>query len=250
MTDTESVTVLTKEEQATLKTALAFCVLRQAARKTCTSPEISFCRNLLNSSRPLEAICDNQGHVQHMLPLALAVAEPVYGKHTVYSMASPQTRLQAIASNMARHLGGSFENHAADWVLAWMQTSTLNHPIQPICALWHSMAQESPTTVPILLRMVSQLLRQIYHDQVVVTCDSDTLVVNLVFLLEALLSMHPTTLNEFWQIMDQTLTLPVENMPAFVHSHGNSKNLSAPSKMLLHLALYNLTLELTNTTTH
>jgi hypothetical protein len=99
--------------------------------------------------------------------------------------------------------------------------------------------------------MVSQLLQQIYHDQVMVTCcDSDTLVVNLVFLLEALLSMHPTSLNEFWQIMDQTLTLPVENMPAFVHSHGNSKNLSAPSKMLLHLALYNLTLELTSTTTH
>lgn len=112
-----------------------------------------------------------------------------------------------------------------------------------------------------LIQAVGRLIDNIYHDRVVVpvtdtnpTGDIDTLVVNLLLLLEAFLSIRleaaipPKQLvKELLEALDHKLTffVPVQEMPSFVQANTASRNLSPPSKIMLRLALYDLTVKLT-----
>lgn len=215
---------------------------------------------------------------------------------TAHATERDHARLTSIASHMARHLEQSDEL----WLLEWITTSTLQHETKSICSIWHCLAQQSSpilgkssskTTnnlILILIKAIGQLINKIYHDQVIVTIgDADTLVVNLLLLLEALLSMrldriaasgdsmhscsvyntnnssdsgsictvmHEQLLQVLLEALDPKLTLfiPIQEMPAYLQSNNtisspapnNKTNLSAPSKILLHLALYDLILKL------
>jgi hypothetical protein len=281
-TMTTTTSCLTKEEQATLKTALAFVVLRNRNKKrkaTTQQQEFSFCRNLLltrttvNEAAPALLLCD-KSHIASMLQMALAAAAPLCSSTSqVYTHATTTTtgRLTSLGSHLARHLTSS--NAAApdqqqEWIMQWIQEATLlpqNHyTICTICCVWHCIAASGNNNIElILLQGIGQLIGKIYHNQVSIidsTNNADSVVVNLLLLLEALISMRlEATHNDASLVLknlvdalqDPTLTLPiaVEDMPLFCHeqqqSSNNSNNLSVPSKILLHLSLYDLTLKLT-----
>ena len=112
-----------------------------------------------------------------------------------------------------------------------------------------------------LIQAAGRLIDNIYHDRVIVPvndtnpqADIDTLVVNLLLLLEAFLSMRleaaipPKQLvKELLDALDHKLTLfiPVKEMPYYLQANTTSRNLSPSSKIMLHLALYDLTVKLT-----
>ena len=258
-----SVSCLSTEEQATLKTALAFVVLRNCKRlKTTHESQLSFCRNLLPIEATFAWSCDTD-HITSMLKIALSAAAPLHHTEDVIyvtvtvnaagNASEENGRLASVASHMARHLERSDET----WLLSWIAECTLEQDIKSICSLWHCMALSSTSMTVRLLKGIGQLVDKIYNDQVVVTsdadADADVMVVNLLLLLEALVSMRLETISpsqvtkELLAAVDQKLTLPirVEEMPAYLQSSRTSGNLSAPSKILLHLALYDLTVKLT-----
>jgi len=105
------------------------------------------------------------------------------------------------------------------------------------------------------MKAIGGLIGKIYDDEIIINgnSDSDTIMVNLLFLLEALVAVRCGQANSSEQIReellaatDQKLTIPiaVQEMPIFVQKQSKSQNLSAPSKILTHLALYDLTLKL------
>ena len=112
-----------------------------------------------------------------------------------------------------------------------------------------------------LIQAAGRLIDNIYHDRVILPvndtypqADIDTLVVNLLLLLEAFLSMRleaaipPKQLvKELLDALDHKLTLfiPVKEMPYYLQANTTSRNLSPSSKIMLHLALYDLTVKLT-----
>lgn len=250
---------LTQQEQATLKTALAFVVLRNRAKKRKIG-RLDFCRNVLAPSLPSAPICDTS-HVQNMLQIALSAAAPsTEGVIYVHISSTPSStcastdtrsmhnaRLEGVASHMARHL-----QHANDRFLwDWMEQCMLNHDIRSVCQIWHCMA-ETETLSLRFMAGIGQLIQKTEQDEVALQ-NADEVVVNLLFLLEALVSMRiqkkssNDVLQELLSSVDQRLTLPipVEELPAFAVS-AKGCNLTAHSKVLLHLALYDLTLQLTN----
>jgi hypothetical protein len=224
------------------------------------------------------------------VPAAVVHHEVVYV--TAQATERDNARLTSIALHLARHLEESDEL----WLLDWITTTTLQHETKSICSVWHYLAQQSApggksspratnNLILILIKAIGQLINKIYHDQVLVTIgDADTLVVNLLLLLEALLSMRlegiatnpiidsmDTTYNtdnssticimmqeQVLQVLldalDPKLTLfiPIQEMPAYLQANNtiasspprNQSNLSAPSKVLLHLALYDMILKL------
>ena len=292
---TTTTSYLSSEEQATLKTALAFVVLRNRRnqhkrQKTLPSEPASestvppFCRNLLqiqsNSiSTPISSNCDKQ-HLEQMLKIALsaiATAPSSLGtRNASTSTASvavidvntdyrDNPRFSSVAAHMARQL--IHADH--DWLLSWFADRTLELETKAICSLWHCMAQAKPfpsSDMPArLIQAVGRLLHDIYHDRVIVPvtdtrqaadadADTDTLVVNLLLLLEAFLfirleaAIPPAQLvKDLLDALDHKLTLfiPVKEIPAYLQANIASRNLSPSSKIMLHLALYDLTVKLT-----
>ncbi|KAI2494006.1 hypothetical protein MHU86_20537 [Fragilaria crotonensis] len=272
---TTTTSCLSNEEQATLKTALAFVVLRnrQNHRKrqkivpsasACDSIVPPFCRNLLQTaSVPLSSTCDKE-HVDQMLKIALSAMTKATKSSVIDINANynDNARFSSIAAHIARHLLHSDQ----DWLHSWFSDRTLQYETKTICSLWHCMAQSSSSTSPNdmtarLIQAVGRLIDNIYHDRVVVPVtdtnpngDIDTLVVNLLLLLEAFLSIRleaaspPKQLvKELLEALDHKLTLfvPVQEMPSFVQANTASRNLSPPSKIMLRLALYDLTVKLT-----
>ncbi|KAI2505955.1 hypothetical protein MHU86_8455 [Fragilaria crotonensis] len=248
---TTTTSCLSNEEQATLKTALAFVVLRnrQNHRKrqkivpsasACDSIVPPFCRNLLQTaSVPLSSTCDKE-HVDQMLKIALSAMTKATKSSVIDINANynDNARFSSIAAHIARHLLHSDQ----DWLHIIIVDVTKRH--------------DSTT-----YQAVGRLIDNIYHDRVVVPVtdtnpngDIDTLVVNLLLLLEAFLSIRleaaspPKQLvKELLEALDHKLTLfvPVQEMPSFVQANTASRNLSPPSKIMLRLALYDLTVKLT-----
>jgi hypothetical protein len=275
---TTTTSCLSNAEQATLKTALAFVVLRnrQKQRKRqkilppadkCDSIVPPFCRNLLQTvSAPLPSPCDKE-HIEHMLKIALS-AITTTAKSSVIDINTnycDNARFSSVAEHMARHLLQSDR----DWLYSWFADCTMQYETNSICSLWHCMAQSSSSSSSMspndmtarLIQAAGRLIDNIYHDRVIVPvndtypqADIDTLVVNLLLLLEAFLSMRleaaipPKQLvKELLDALDHKLTLfiPVKEMPYYLQANTTSRNLSPSSKIMLHLALYDLTVKLT-----
>lgn len=291
---------LSSEEQATLKTALAFVVLRnrhsQRKRQKAlpSEPESHsivppFCRNLLqitslqNGTIPgsnlvttsLSSICDKE-HVEQMLKIALSAVATAPSIHVQRDAATAARRATVIDTNadygdnarfssVAAHMARQLLHSDLDWLLTWFSDRTLQYETRSICTLWHCMAQtkslpsnEMPAR---LIQAVCRLLDNIYHDRVIVAvtdtnqnADADTLVVNLLLLLEAFLSMRlqaaipsKQLLKELLDALDHNMTLfiPVKEMPAYLQANIASRNLSPSSRIMLHLALYDLIVKLT-----
>jgi len=269
----------TKEEQATLKAALAFVVLRNDRKKRkmlelnagivdnskTEKTSIPFCRNILlpTDSPPFSSLC-NIHHVEQMLQVVLASIHPTlyHGKKsdvflipTCGKKAELNTndRLESIASNMGYHLIAMDPYELRTWV----EKSTLEHDLTSICTIWLCIAQKSMDTnlVLNLMNAIGGLITKIYHDEIIINTNSnsDAMMVNLLFLIEAFVALRHQSnsshkvLQELLSVIDQKLTLPisVKEIPSFVQQQNKAKNLSAPSKILTHLALYDLTLKLT-----
>jgi len=298
---------LTREERATLKSALAFVVLRNNYKRrkstvasmimaeneedkkrdsgknivTKNNSMIPFCRNILLPSTtfmPNISLSCNMYHMERMLQVALAAVPPImlHGQRsTVFltstSQASMSDRVENIASHMVQHfLGCSICQE--DSLAKWFEECTLKHEITSICNFWLCMARTNETGdfSLTIMNIICGLIRKIYHDEIMINSDTyykkspDTIIVNLLFLIEALIALRcgsdgndhksEQVLQEFLAaIEDQGLTLPVpvREMPLFVQQQQSVSviNLSPPSKILLHLALYDLTLKLTTADT-
>jgi hypothetical protein len=259
--------LFSKEEQSILKTALAFVVLRQnKGRKRSTTSDLPYCRNLLSlppsSIRSDHDVASwNLDHMNHMVTIGMGIATSLFQKKEdgVYCdlvVGSTNETLDSIASHLAcyilRQKGTDWE-----WFFSWIFNTTLANDIKAICLLWQTMAQSSNDIVSPLLQGILKLLNSIYHDIIIMSsqCEVDGIVVNLIVLIEALMSLNlkfgtkPSyILKELYDSIDHTLTLfvPIPEMPRFLQTNSGSQNLTAQSKILVRLALYDLTMKLSS----
>jgi hypothetical protein len=160
-----TISCLTQEEQATLKTALAFVVLRnrnknnnnnKKKRKAAASSSastaddsFSFCRNLLSITRTTtvnqkETLLSDKSHIVSMMQMSLAAAvaasststctmnPPPKGAGAVYTHATITPRLMSLGSHLARHLTSTttkttttLDQQQDCWTMQWIEETTL-----------------------------------------------------------------------------------------------------------------------------
>jgi len=292
----------TRDEEATLKSALAFVVLRNNYKKRKLSPfpsrimaenedkntrnsnvltnhDIPFCRDILFPSTkfPNVSIPYNIHHMEQMIRVALSAIPPtiLHGqKSTVFLISTIQTsmddRVESIASHIVHHILGCSGNEEEE-LTSWFEKWTMSNEITSICTFWLCMAQSNKDFCLRMINIICGLIKKIYFDEIAIDDIKDTndrsadvITVNLLCLIEALIAFRCSgegsdcssekVLQEFLtSIQDQQLTLPipVHQMPSFLHQQQAvpKTNLSPPSKILLRLALYDLTLKLTKQTT-
>lgn len=124
------------------------------------------------------------------------------------------------------------------------------------CLVWNQILAHDPTTMaPILIQAIGNTLQSIYYDRVETRPDTaDDLVVNLAVLLERVLCVRIEQENAVYVVAETTAALgpdlssPVSigDMPSFLMQHTTSRNLTAASKMLLRLTLYDLIVRLSS----
>lgn len=251
-------------DECCLKTALAFCVLRQRKKLKAHDAKLPFCRNLLSSKLSSSGSTATAGrpHVDSMLKVGVATAQSLYNGHeTIYHMlpvihnSSSMDRLHGIASHLATQLlSFAHENH--DWIPPWIEGSLVQHNALAICSVWHFVASVEPLFSDILIAAIGTALVKIYLDEVIPFGDADVLVVNLLYLLETTIvlklnSCSSTTAHEVLELVSLAigpeLSLPVPmNAMASFFTKNNGTNLSAPSKLLLRLGLYDLMVKLSH----
>jgi hypothetical protein len=256
---------LTHTDESCLKTALAFCILRQRKKlKTIhDTAKMPFCHNLLSSSLLLpSAGSTNCLHVDRMLQVGVTTAKALYkGREAIiYDMGQPcciatLDRLNGVASHLAAQLISlsAHENH--EWISPWIQDSLVQHNALAICSLWHVISEVEPCVSDLLVGAIGKVLQAIYFDDVLVvgSNDADLLVVNLLHLLETtiVLALNRTSPHEMLEMVSiaigSELSLPVDipDMAAFVLK-AEGANLCAPSKLLLRLALHDLMVKISH----
>lgn len=259
-----SSSALSLVDECCLKTALAFCVLRQRKKLKAHDTKLPFCRNLLSPklSSTGSTATAVRSHLDTMLKVGVATAQSLYNVHeTIYDMlpsthnSSSVDRLHGVASHLATQLL-SFPHGNHDWIPPWIEDSLVQHNALAVCSVWHYVTSAEPLFSDVLIAAIGTAMVKIYLDEVVPFGDADVLVVNLLYLLEATIvlklnSCSITTAHEVLELVslaigsELSLPVPMHAMASFF-TKNNGTNLSAPSKLLLRLGLYDLMVKLSH----
>ena len=255
---------LSPVDECCLKTALAFCILRQRRKRKAHETKLPFCRNLMSPMllpvvHPSTTRTANRYHLDSMLRVGVAAAQTLYKGHDTMSRlfqdmekSSTVDRLNGIVSHLATQLiSDSHEKH--DWISPWIQDSLVNYTPVAVCYLWYSLSDIEPNISDILIGAIGRTLHKIYLDEVTSVDNADLLVVNLVHLLErtVVLKLNVSNSCDILELVSisvgSELSLPVSmpDMANFV-SKTNGTNLSAPSKLLLRLGVHDLMVKLSH----
>jgi hypothetical protein len=259
---------LTHTDESCLKTALAFCILRQRKkhkRSHDDTANVPFCNNLLSSTTLLlPSGSTHCSHVDKMLQVGVTTAKALYNggqEAIIYDMGQQSTciatldRLNGVASHLAAQLISLSAHDNHEWISSWIQDSLIQYDALSICSLWHAISEVEPCVSDLLIGAIGKVFRAIYFDEVLLVGnhDPDLLVVNLLHLFEStiVLKLNKSSPHEMLEMVSiaigSELSLPVDisDMAAFVLKTEGA-NLCAPSKLLLRLALHDLMVKISH----
>jgi len=237
--ESNSLELMSRDEECCLKTALAFAVLRKRLENDDSQQEPSFLRGLISSSISTLPPSHPTDHLAKMMNVAIATATPLCsdnGKQT-HSFAT----LEGICKHLALQLRNS--NAPAEWIQDTLARK--EKEIVAVSTVWHCILQAEPSIGAKLLPAIGQVLQDLYHND---KQDTALQMVKVVELAEACVSIRlPSTcsqslVEELHQALGAELCLPIatKDLAYFVLQQQRGGFKKPGNKILLRFCLYDL----------
>lgn len=235
-------TCMSREDEATIKTALAVVVLQNKHRQNDDAVPPTLLGNLRNISSKLPSSQTFDGsHLRSMFQIATSTASNVLNNGDDSSKHQARGTLQGICQHLAMQLVGDTTTATQEWI---KETISSPSTIAAVSTVWHYILQVQPVIGGRLLQAVGQTLQELYASS-----DSNNQhsiavhMVKLVELAEASVSVRLSTTNptdllqEFTQALGSELCLPIptRDLAYFWLKNGNPGN-----KVMLRFCLYDL----------